>query len=137
MDIAALQQQADAGDISACMILAHKLMRGRGVARDYESALRYFDVAARAGDADALYQLGKCYLKGVGCTRDPAGGVSCLESAAQRGHAAAALRLGGCFADGLGAPRSAELAAYWYRKAAALGDTRAYDALLRLRDGAK
>lgn len=134
MDMHELQRLADAGDTSACVMLAHKLLRGRGVPRNYEAALGYFDIAARAGDADALYRLGKCYLKGIGCTRDPSGGVSCLESAAQRGHAAAALRLGDCFAAGLGAPRSAELAAYWYRRAAALGDSRAYDALLRLRD---
>ena len=132
MDIDELNRRAQRGDVEACMILGRKLMRGRGTPRDYEQALRFFDTAARAGHADALYLLGKCYLKGVGCTKDPAGGVSCLESAAQRGHAAAALRLGSCFAEGIGAPRSAELAAYWYRKAAALGDTRAYDMLLHL-----
>ena len=63
---------------------------------------------------------------------DLAGGVSCLEAAAGRGHAAAALKLGDCFEQGLGAPRSAELAAYWYRKAAAGGEKRAYAALLNL-----
>ena len=132
MDIEALQQRAAAGDAEACMALGHKLLRGRGLPRNYERALLCFDTAARAGHADALYMLGKCYLKGIGCPRDPAGGVTCLETAARRGHAAAALRLGHCFASGLGAPRSAELAAYWYRRAAALGDSRAYDALLRL-----
>lgn len=131
-ELESLEKRAHAGEPDACMHLARKLMRGRGVARDYERALQLFDTAARAGDADALYMLGKCYLKGVGCAKDPAGGVSCLETAAQRGHAAAAHRLGECFETGAGAPRSAELAAYWYRKAAALGETRAYDSLLRL-----
>lgn len=132
MDIDELSHSARNGDVTACMILGRKLMRGRGAPRDYERALQLFDTAARAGNADALYQLGKCYLKGVGCSKDPAGGVSCLEGAALRGHAAAALRLGSCFAEGLGAPRSAEMAAYWYRKAAALGESRAYDLMLRL-----
>lgn len=132
MDTNELYARALSGDVSACMIMGRKLMRGRGAARDYEKAHRLFDIAARAGDADALYMLGKNYLKGVGCRKDPAGGVSCLEAAARRGHAAAALRLGQCFAQGAGAPKSSELAAYWYRKAAALGDTRAYDLLLGL-----
>lgn len=132
MDAEELERQAAKGNPSACMILGRKLMRGRGAPRNYERALQFFDTAARAGDADALYLLGKCYLKGVGCTKDPSGGVSCLEAAAQRGHAAAALRLGKCFAEGLGAPLSAEMAAYWYRKAAALGESRAYDLMLQL-----
>ena len=134
MDTDELMRRADSGDTAACMILGRKLLRGRGAPRDYERALQLFDTAARAGDADALYLLGKCYLKGIGCAKDPAGGVSCLEEAARRGHAAAALRLGSCFAEGLGAPRSSELAAYWYRKAAALGELRAYDLMLRLQE---
>lgn len=135
MDAEQLEALVESGDASACMILGRKLLRGRGAPRDYERATRLFDAAARAGEVDALYLLGKCYLKGIGCAKDPAGGVSCLEAAAQRGHAAAALRLGSCFAEGVGAPRSEELAAYWYRKAAAMGESRAYDLLLQLRGG--
>lgn len=127
-----IRRAIETGDVAACMRWGKRLMRGRGAPRDYEGALQCFDAAARAGDADALYMLGKCYLKGVGCTKDPAGGVSCLEAAARRGHAAAALRLGDCFARGEGAPCSAELAAWWYRKAAAHGDSRAFDKLLSL-----
>jgi len=117
------------------MQLARRLMRGRSETRDYERAVYYFDLAARAGEADALYMLGKCYLKGLGCLRDPAGGVSCLERAAERGHAAAALKLGDCFARGLGAPVCREMAAYWYRKAAALGEPHAREGLLHLAQG--
>ena len=80
--------------IRSCMRQGRRLLRGRGVPRDYERALECFDRAARAGDTDALYMLGKCYLKGVGCRKDPNGGVDCLERAAERGHGAAALRLG-------------------------------------------
>lgn len=127
-----LHARADAGDPAACMQLARRLMRGRGEGRNYELAVHYFDQAARAGEADALYMLGKCYLKGLGCLRDPAGGVSCLEQAAERGHAAAARRLGDCFEQGVGAPPSDEMAAYWYRKAAALGEPQARACLLRL-----
>lgn len=127
-----LRERAAKGDVAACMQLAKRLIRGRGEGRNFEEAVEWFDAAARAGDTDALYWLGKCYVKGLGCRRDPAGGVSCLESAAGRGHAAAALKLGDCFEQGLGAPRSTELAAYWYRKAAACGEKRAYSALLNL-----
>lgn len=127
-----LETRARAGEPAACLALGRKLLRGRGIGRDYERAIALFDTAARTGHPDALYLLGKCYLKGIGCTKDPAGGVSCLEAAANAGHAAAARRLGDCFAQGLGAPRNSEMASYWYRKAAARGDTRAYDQLLRL-----
>ena len=111
---------------------AKRLLRGRGCARNYEQAVELLDLAARSGEVDALYLLGKCYLKGIGCPRDPSGGVSCLERAALAGHAAAAYRLGECFRHGQGAPRSSELAAYWYRKAAALRHPQAYGALLDL-----
>lgn len=111
---------------------AKRLMRGRGCARDYEAAVALLDLAAQAGSTDALYQLGKCYLKGIGCSKDPSGGVSCLERAALAGHISATYRLGECFELGLGAPRSSELAAYWYRKAAALNHPQAYKALFRL-----
>lgn len=127
-----LTERATAGDAEACMHLAKRFMRGRGGERNYEQAVALFDTAAKAGHADAHYWLGKCYLKGLGCPRDPSGGVSCLETAARVGHAGAALKLGSCFAAGLGAPQSAEMAAYWYRKAAARGETRAYDMLLAL-----
>lgn len=128
-----LQRRAAAGDAHACLHLAKKLMRGRNsTARNFEEAVEWFDCAARAGHADALYWLGKCYLKGLGCLRDPAGGVSCLEQAARAGHAAAALRLGLCFEKGVGAPCSSELAAWWYRRAQALGEPRATEQLLRL-----
>ena len=106
-----LRERAQAGEPAACAMLAKRLLRGRGCARDYERAVELLNVAVAGGDADALYRLGKCYLKGVGCARDAAGGVSCLERAARNGHAAAALRLGCCFEEGLGAPRSAVLAA--------------------------
>lgn len=118
--------------IHFCMRQGKRLLRGRGVPRDYERALECFDRAAQAGDVDALYMLGKCYLKGIGCRKDPNGGVDCLERAAQRGHGAAALRLGMCFEEGIGSPRNAELAAYWYRRAAAAGESKAFDCMLRL-----
>lgn len=124
-----LRARAAAGDAEACQQLAKRLLRGRGEARNYEEAVALFDTAARAGAADAYYQLGKCYLKGIGCTRDAGGGVSCLEQAARMGHKGAALKLGTCFEQGLGAPQSDEMAAYWYRRAAAAGELRAYDAL--------
>lgn len=121
------------GAPEACMQQAKRLMRGRGEKRNYEEAVRLFDIAAQAGNADALYQLGKCYLKGIGCRKDPAGGVSCLESAARRGHASATLKLGECFERGTGAPRNFEMAAYWYRKAAALGCPEAFHRIDKLR----
>lgn len=126
------EHHAAADDPAACMHLALRLMRGRGIERNYERAVELFDIAARAGNIDALYRLGKCYLRGIGCPKDPAGAASCFERAAGCGHAAAALKLGKLFEDGTGAPRSSELAAYWYRRAAYLGETRAYEALLQL-----
>lgn len=127
-----LQRLAAEGNPSACMQLAKRLMRGRGGARDYEQAVMLFDAAARAGHADALYHLGKCYIKGIGCPKDPGGGVSCLEAAALRGHLAATLKLGECFERGEGAPRCSEMAAYWYRRAAASGAPQAMQHLQHL-----
>lgn len=114
---------------AACLQWAKALLRGRSVERNYEEAVRYFDIAARAGMPDALYQLGKCYLKGIGCMKDPGGGANCLERAARAGHGGAALRLGRCFQEGTGAPLSYDMARYWYMKSLFLGDPRAREAL--------
>ncbi len=128
----AFNRNPEGRDAGACLILAKKLMRGRGAARNYEAAARWFDLAAQAGSTDAFYWLGKLYLKGLGVPKDPGGAASCFEHAANQGHAAAQWYLGECFEKGKGVPRSCELAGYWYRKSAARGEERAFAALLRL-----
>ncbi len=109
----------DEGDALECLRYAKQLIRGRGgVSRDFELAVKYFDLAARAGEVDAMYWLGKCYWRGVGCLRDTSGAMSCFENAANRGHVAAARKLAQCFAEGVEVPRCESLATYWALRAA-------------------
>ncbi len=124
-------------EVEQMLAQAKRLMRGRGEERNYERAVELFDRAARWGDADAHYWLGKCYLKGLGCQRDPQGAATCLERAANLGHAGACLKLGDCFLRGEGTPQSRELAEYWYRRAAARGEERAYGRLVEMNQGSR
>jgi TPR repeat protein len=43
---------------------------GRGVAQDYEEAVRWYRLAAKQGDALAQTQLGEAYAKGWGLRED-------------------------------------------------------------------
>ena len=116
-----MENLPDERDARACLYYAKRLMRGRGnTQRDFEEALRYFDLAAQAGEVDAMYWLGKCYWRGVGCLRDTSGALICFENAANRGHLSAAKKLAQCFAEGDHVPRCESLAQYWSLRAAAL-----------------
>ena len=59
-----LEIRAAAGDPQACVQLARKLQRGRGLPRDYERAVALLDTAARAGLPDALCAV--CARENVG-----------------------------------------------------------------------
>ena len=81
------------------------------------------------GDPDALYGLGNCYFTGAGVARDAPRAVSLWKRALAHPRCSpaaageAAHNLGMAYMNGGdGVPRNAELAARYWRQAAALGD---------------
>ncbi len=67
---AAVRTLAEQGDAKAQFALGTMYRDGRGVARDYAEALRWWRKAAELGVVDAQYALGNIYSGGSGIARD-------------------------------------------------------------------
>jgi hypothetical protein len=67
-----LLQLAEAGNAQAQAILGEMHLGGKGVPKDYSSALRWFRASAEQGDAEALRKMGFMYESGLGVEKNPA-----------------------------------------------------------------
>jgi hypothetical protein len=123
---------ATAGSLVGARSVAMLFLNGNGVRRSDDSAMRWFDRAARGGDAESMYQLGVGFEKGHGAAKNQATALDWYTRAATAGNAAAQYAVGEAFEKGhLGAPKDKARALEWYRKAAAQGDR---DAASKVRD---
>lgn len=59
-------QLAENGDKVMAEKVATMYMKGSGVEKNPEEAMRYFKIAAEQGSALGNYQLGRSYEKGIG-----------------------------------------------------------------------
>jgi hypothetical protein len=57
-------------DAAAMNALATCLENGKGIARNYNDAFRYYETAARLGYSRAKHNLGRCYEHGIGTARN-------------------------------------------------------------------
>ena len=125
------------GHVGSQCALAQCLMRGVGVPiPDRDGAFALFTAAAAQDDPNALYGLGGCYGNGIGDARDVPRAVSLRKRALAHPQCSpvlaggAAFCLGAVYWDGdVGVPRDRELAARYWRQAAALGSGSAARAL--------
>ena len=125
------------GDAGAQCSLAQCLQRGFGVPMpDRDGAFALYASAAEQGHPDALLGLGCCYYAGMGVASDVPRATSLWKrvlvhpqcSPAVVGNAAC--NLGSVYWDGVnGVVRDVELAARYWRQAAAVGDATAARAL--------
>jgi hypothetical protein len=92
--------------------------QGRGVAKDYSEAVKWWRKAAEQNDAKAQYNLGTCYATGQGVEEDVVEAVKWWRKAAEQNHAEAQYNLGVCYANGQGVAKDQVEAVVWYRKAA-------------------
>jgi len=67
-----------------------RFILGRGVARSYDEAVRWWRLAAAQGNAQALHYLGGCSVQGHGVPRDDHEALRLFKRAAAKGHANAA-----------------------------------------------
>ena len=117
------------GHAGAQCALAECLLRGVGVpALDRAGAFALFTAAAAQGDPNALSGLGSCYDNGVGVARDVPRAVLLWKRVLAHRRCspalavAAAYNLGTVYWNGVdGVARDRELAARYWRQAAALG----------------
>lgn len=116
--VAALTISAEAGNPSACMLLADCYKNGRGIAPDAEQAFSWYQKAAELGDASGMIALANCYRDGIGTEKNAEQAFSWDVRAAELEDPSAMFNVAICYEDGLGTEADAEKAFQWYSKAA-------------------
>ena len=108
---------------------------GRGVPRDYATALAWLRKSAGQGNASAQNDLGTLYDQGRGVPEDSAEAARWFLKAAERGHGAAQLNLALLYWHGRGVPRDRLRAFAWANSASELGEYGAEKALDSIEKG--
>ncbi|MBR0690416.1 SEL1-like repeat protein [Bradyrhizobium manausense] len=116
-----LRTAAMKGDATAAYEIGVRFAEGKGVASNYEEAVKWYDRAAQAGVVPATFRLGTLYEKGLGVKKDADIARRYYTQAAERGNAKAMHNLAVLDADGGGRGANYKSAAQWFRKAADRG----------------
>ncbi len=120
-DIAALATASDAGDVRAQVQMGDLYRTGKGVARDYARAYRYYDLAARRNDPHALTTLGAFYQNGWGVEKNYGLALRYFLAAAEADYPPALNDAGYMYLHGLGVAKNEQQAFQYFRRAAEAG----------------
>lgn len=124
-DISALLQKAQSGDVTAQYMIGRVYYLGKGTAKDYTEALKWFRKAAEQGYALAQYSLFGMYGQGEGVPANDKESMKWLRKAAEQAFAPAQNVLGFLYEQGRGVRQDFKEAVIWFRKAAEQGDASA------------
>ena len=69
-DVLSLRKDAERGDADAQWFLGYCYEKGKGVAKDYTEAVKWYRKSAEQGYAEAQFDLGLCYAQGLGVPKD-------------------------------------------------------------------
>jgi TPR repeat protein len=125
-DIPALRQKAQDGDVTAQYMIGQAYYLGKGTARDYGEALKWYRKAAEQGNSLAQFALSIMYSQGQGTSEDAGESLKWAQKAAEGGLANAQF-FWGYFIEQ--SRRDYSEAAKWYRKAAEQGIVPAQNAM--------
>ncbi|MFV2058929.1 MAG: tetratricopeptide repeat protein, partial [Thiohalomonadales bacterium] len=123
---------AENGDKRAQNLFGELYRKGRGVARNYKQAKKWFNKSARQGYAPGQYNLARLYRVGKGTKKDPKAAAKWFTKAAEQGHIKAQYNIGVMLENGWGVDEDIDEAASWYQKAADAGDKKAAKKLRNL-----
>lgn len=109
---------------------------GKGVAKDYAIAAKWFKAAADQGDVKSHYNLASMYKHGDGVPQDYAEAARLYRMAAEGGHVKALNNLASLYLSGKGVAADPSMAANLFFKAATQGHPSAqFNLGLMYRDG--
>ncbi len=112
------QPLAEKGDIQAQRGMGKLYEKGRGVERDFTTAIKWYRPAAEKGDAESQYRLAVGYAYGFGTKKDESAALSWLRKAANNGQKRAQKVLAQAYEEGrFGLAADPKQAKYWYDKA--------------------
>lgn len=101
--------------------LGLRYYNGRGMAKNFSEAARYYKLAADQGHARSQCSLGVCYENGQGVNADFTEAARYYKLAADQSHAAAQCKLGVCYENGRGVASDVSEAARLFKLAADQG----------------
>ncbi|OSM01621.1 tetratricopeptide repeat protein [Magnetofaba australis] len=116
-----LHYYAIAGVDEAQFNLAVMYDTGKGVAQDYNEALKWYRGAALQGHPQAQANLAALYEAGLGAPQDPFKAATWFQLAADQGVPMAQYRLARLYAEGRGVEHDPDEARHWYAQAAKRG----------------
>jgi TPR repeat protein len=123
--LAHCKRLSDAGVAAGQFFYARAFMFGRGVAKDYDQAIKLYRQSAEQGFPLAMNNLGSSYYEGIGVAKDMAEGLRWIRRAAETGSPVGMLNLGTRYMQGQGVTKDEVQAVAWTRKAAELGEVNA------------
>ncbi|WP_404479017.1 tetratricopeptide repeat protein [Novosphingobium sp. BL-52-GroH] len=126
----AIRDAALRGSAAAQLVLGQLLLDGRGMARDAQAGLSWFERATEGGDAEAWNMVGRCHEKGWGVPQDYGRAAGYFEEAIARGHVWAKVNLAQILMR-LGDPADRPRAFALFRQAAGEGNLKAINSLAR------
>jgi TPR repeat protein len=97
---------------------------GQGVQQDYDTAVKWYTLAAEQGDATAQYNLGLMYRKGKGVPQDYKTAVKWFTLSAKQGDADAQYNLGVMYENGRGILQDYVRAHMWINIASIPGESK-------------
>ena len=104
----------------------------RGSARNYQTALKWFKLAAKQGDAHAQFNLGWIFDMALGVPENDQTAVKWYRLSAEQGHDDGQYYLAWMYENGTGVSRNYQTAVKWYRLSAQQGNSNAQYMLKKL-----
>lgn len=118
------EQAAIAGNSYAQASLGYLYREGYGGTRkDYNEAVKWYQLSANQGYANAMATMGWFYREGLGVTQDYGLSLEWYRKGAEGGDANAMSSMGWAYQNGLGTQQDYKEAKAWYEKAANVGDS--------------
>jgi TPR repeat protein len=124
-DFENLLTEAEGGSTEAQRDVGLAYYDGKGVKKNYDKALFWFQKAANRKDTTAMRYLGRMYGRGQGVAPDIKKAFYWVEQVARAGHPAAQSLLGLLYYEGQGTQKDLKKSFLWSEKAAKQGDPNA------------
>lgn len=113
----------DKGNSQAAINLGNDYGLGSNVPKDLNRAAALYKIASDKGNREGQRRYGLALILGEGVAKDQAAGVVLIQQAALADEPVAQTNLGKLYFFGQGLPKDYKLAASWFKKAAAQGET--------------
>lgn len=120
-----LQNAAKSGSAKAALALGNRYYSGKGVEKNYQNALQWWQRSAELGSPQAAYNLGIAHTNGYGVPKDLGKARAAFAIAAEHQIAKAHLALGILTLDSAASPSQYLEAGQHFERAAALGNAAA------------